>query len=294
MQTEFPAQNNSGLIRQYIAHQQTISHPAITAALPEQMPAPAPFNLADTYQSQAIPEIPEQAMPEILEQTLPPAHLAKRPRSWRIVALVLVCILAVGIYSIWYAASPSAPTTVVSTTQQHFSATPTAAPLQTVSSASPISTNGKIQVYILGAVKKPGVYTLEANARIYALLQAAGGPLPTANLVALNLAAPLSDGQEIYVTRVGETAPVSTSTTTASTSTTTTASTNATGTTGAQININTASATDMRTTLHISSTTAQKIITYRLQHGSFTSVEELLQVVSQAIYKKIKDQVKIA
>jgi competence protein ComEA len=291
MQTEFPAQNNSGLIRQYIAHQQTIAHPAITATLPEQIPASAPFNLSDTYQAQAIPEIPEQAMPEILEQTLPPAHPAKRPRSWRIVALVLVCILAVGIYSIWYAASPSVPTAVVSTTQQHFNPAPTSAALQTVSNASPIGTNGKIQVYIVGAVKKPGVYTLEANARIYTLLQAAGGPLPTANLVALNLAARLSDGQEIYVARVGETAPVSTS---INTSTNTATSTNATGTTAAQININTASATDMRTTLHISSTTAQAIITYRLQHGSFTNVQELLQVVSQAIYKKIKDQVKIA
>src|ERR1019366_2607246 len=189
-------------------------------------------------------------------------------------------------------ASPPATTAAVSATQQHFNLTPTTATLQTASSVSPVAANGKIQVYVVGAVKKPGVYTLEANARVYALLQAAGGPLPTANLVALNLAAPLSDGQEVYVAQVGETAPAPTSTT-AGTSTTT-ASTNATGTPGALININTASATDMRTALHISSTTAQKIITYRLQHGSFTSVEELLQVVSQALYKKIKDQVKIA
>jgi competence protein ComEA len=60
-----------------------------------------------------------------------------------------------------------------------------------------------------------------------------------------------------------------------------------------QININTASAVDLRTGLHISSTNAQAIVNYRVQHGTFTSVEELLQVVSQATYKKIKDEVKI-
>ncbi len=52
---------------------------------------------------------------------------------------------------------------------------------------------------IVGAVRHPGVYTLPASARVYQLLQAAGGPLPNADLVALNMAAKLSDGQEVYV-----------------------------------------------------------------------------------------------
>src|SRR5205807_7758572 len=69
------------------------------------------------------------------------------------------------------------------------------------------ASNGNIQVYVVGAVKNPGVYTLPAGARVYELLQAAGGPLPKANLVALNLAAPLTDGEEVYVTVVGEIPP---------------------------------------------------------------------------------------
>ena len=134
------------------------------------------------------------------------------------------------------------------------------------------------------------MYTLQGTARIYDLLHAAGGPLPQANLVALNLAARLSDGQEIYVTLIGETPPTSISSISSSASTITTGTP---GGTANQININTASADDLRKGLHISSTNAQAIITYRVQHGTFTSVEELLQVVSQTTYKKIKDEVKI-
>ncbi len=230
-----------------------------------------------------IPEIPEQAML--------PVQSTKKSQILRVVAVVLAGILALSMYFIWHA-SPASTTAPVSTTQQQFNPAPTApttSTLKTGSTGPSVVVNGKIQVYIVGAVKNPGVYTLEASARIYQLLQAAGGPLPEANLVALNLAAPLTDGQEIYVTRVGETPPAATSSTPITNTTATTG-----GTASSQVNINTASADDLRTGLHVSSTTATAIINYRLQHGPFTSVEELLQVVSQAIYKKIKDQVKIA
>ncbi len=166
--------------------------------------------------------------------------------------------------------------------------------------ATATATNGKIQVYIVGAVKHPGVYTLEANARLYQLLQAAGGPLPDANLVAINLAARLTDGQEVYVLQIGETPPAYTGSSSGApdTSGTTTNATPATtsGTTSVTlpININTASEADMKLALHISSATAQTIITYRVQHGPFTSVEELSQVVSKTIYKKIEGQVTVS
>ena len=51
------------------------------------------------------------------------------------------------------------------------------------------------------------MYILPTGARVYLLVQDAGGPLPNADLVALNLAAPLSDGEEVYVTRIGEKPP---------------------------------------------------------------------------------------
>jgi competence protein ComEA len=140
---------------------------------------------------------------------------------------------------------------------------------------------------VVGAVKHPGVYTLPADARVYQLLQAAAGPLPNANLVALNIAAKLSDGQEVYVAAIGETPPASPGGAPGP-------GTGPTGTgTGQLININTASVDQMRLALHISSKTAQKIVDFRTQHGNYTSVDQLSQVVSKAVYDKIKDQVTV-
>ena len=144
-------------------------------------------------------------------------------------------------------------------------------------------------MYVVGAVKHPGVYTLATNARVYDLLQAAGGPLPKANLVALNLAAKLTDGEEVYVTLVGETPPTYMGGVPGPGTGTSSNTTN----TGQLVNINTATADEMRQSLHLSSTTANAIVNYRLQHRDYTSVDQLLQVVSKTIYDKIKDLVTV-
>src|SRR5260370_33348477 len=78
-------------------------------------------------------------------------------------------------------------------TQQNFGNGSTSTTAKS-SSTNASTGDGNIQAYIVGAVKNPGVYALPTGARVYALLQAAGGPKPKANLVALNLAAPLVDG----------------------------------------------------------------------------------------------------
>jgi competence protein ComEA len=273
------AQKNDGLIQQYFAQQQTMPYQVITPIPPEPVFNVPPFGVSDTYQSQALSSIPEQALP-----SAQPTQLTPKLQIRKAIGVLLVCMLVGTVYFIWRGApSPTA----ISTTQQHFSSALTPSSITTGATVSPGASGGKIQVYIVGAVNKPGVYTLEGNARIYELLQAAGGPLSHANLVALNLAARLSDGQEIYVPLIGETPPTSMSGPIA------TIMTGTPGGTANQINLNTASADDLRKGLHLSSTNAQAIISYRIQHGAYTSVQELLQVVSQTTYKKIKDEVKI-
>ncbi|MGP6158385.1 MAG: helix-hairpin-helix domain-containing protein [Vulcanimicrobiaceae bacterium] len=59
--------------------------------------------------------------------------------------------------------------------------------------------SGAAVVYVAGEVHQPGVYTLAAGARAVDALRAAGGPAGDADLVAVNLAEPLSDGEEIVV-----------------------------------------------------------------------------------------------
>jgi competence protein ComEA len=57
----------------------------------------------------------------------------------------------------------------------------------------------RVVVYVAGEVLRRGVYTLPASARAGDALTRAGGPAPDADLVAVNLAAPLTDGEEIAV-----------------------------------------------------------------------------------------------
>lgn len=58
---------------------------------------------------------------------------------------------------------------------------------------------GEIWVHIVGAVRKPGLYRVPQKARVMDAIQIAGGPLPSADLNALNLAGFVNDGQQIRV-----------------------------------------------------------------------------------------------
>ena len=61
-----------------------------------------------------------------------------------------------------------------------------------------------VVVHVAGAVVGPGVYELAGRARTGDAVDVAGGPAPDADLDALNLAAPLRDGERVYVPAVGE------------------------------------------------------------------------------------------
>ena len=130
---------------------------------------------------------------------------------------------------------------------------------------------GTVAAYIVGAVNHSGVYTLPNGSRITDLLSAAGGARQGADLVRVNLAALLFDGEEIYVPLIGEPYPD-----------------NVNGN-GIQVNINLATAETMHLQLGLSLKTADAIVTYRQTHGDFTSVDQLLLVpISRSIYDRIK------
>lgn len=136
-----------------------------------------------------------------------------------------------------------------------------------------VSPNATIQAYVLGAVRTPGVYTLAQGARVHDLIAAAGGALPTADLTRVNLASPVGDGQSIYVPQAGEQVPLEL---------------------GGKIDINLATAQQLHDALNISLTTARRIVEYRVKHGNFTAVSQLLLVpISKTIYDRIKDLVTV-
>ena len=237
-------------------------------------------------ETQPLPVMPPDFAPEPLTEekfSFTQLHFLSKKRLTRIIASVLTLLLAASIFVIWFVApSASSSSLPANVSQQSFGSSS-----QNTGTATP---NGSaLHVYVTGSVQHPGVYTLPAGARVYQLLQAAGGALPQADLVSLNLAASLTDGQEVYVLATGESPPTYQGGVPGP-------GTNGTATTGQSgqiVNINTASADQMRLALHVSSTTAQKIIDYRAQHGSYTSIDQLLQVVSRSIYDKIKTSVTV-
>lgn len=144
-----------------------------------------------------------------------------------------------------------------------------------------------IKVHVAGAVARPGVYELATGARVIEAVQEAG-PLPEADLDALNLAAPLIDGQKVSVPRRGEAAPVPA-----------TGPTAAPGGAGraqvAPLNINTAGATELESLPGIGPALAQRIISYREQHGPFRTVEDIKNVpgIGEGRFAQIKDLITV-
>jgi competence protein ComEA len=124
----------------------------------------------------------------------------------------------------------------------------------------------KVTVDIAGKVAKPGLRSLPRGSRVADALSAAGGPLPGTDLTALNLARPLTDGEQILV---GVTPPPSAADPT-------TESTGA-GTTG-PVHLNTATEAQLDALPGVGPVLAQHILTYRTQHGSFTSTQQLRQI----------------
>lgn len=274
-----------------LAKQVTQPYPSIPITIFKPRSLDEIAHIEPTVQVAALPELNDlmqaKAPMDLLdgpELELPPAE-SRRTLSRSALLLILGLFLAIGVvfYLLW---QPVASTPASASNQ----AITTSTTLKTTkNTASTPATGGMLQVYAVGAVKNPGVYRLATGSRVYQLLAAAGGPLPEANLVALNLAAPLSDGEEIYVAKIGETPPSSagsSSSTKSGTGTPTTAS-------GALVNINTASVEELRQQLHVSSTTANNIVNYRTQHGSYSSVDQLLQVISESIYNRIKGMVTV-
>jgi competence protein ComEA len=144
----------------------------------------------------------------------------------------------------------------------------------------------KVLVHVSGLVSAPGVYELAHDSRVQDAIAAAGGPRDGGDIEALNLAAPLSDGQKIIVARPGEPA--------ASQPALLDGAAASPGPSG-KINLNTASAAELDALPSIGPVIAERILVFRQQKGRFTSVAQLRDVegIGPKKYEGVKDLVTV-
>lgn len=140
-----------------------------------------------------------------------------------------------------------------------------------------------IFVDIGGAVEEPGVYEVAKDTRLFEVIEMAGGLSEDADPDHVNRASFVEDGQKIIIPVKG--------------SEYTDAGTAAAFSPEADsglININTASADELKTLSGIGDVTAEKIIEYR-SSTAFKSKEDIMSVdgIGSKTYEKIKDDITV-
>ena len=120
-----------------------------------------------------------------------------------------------------------------------------------------------------GAVRRSGLYELTPGDRVADLLAAAGGPLRSADLDRINLAAPVTDGSQVIVPRRGEPAP---------TVSVPSGDPTTPGAPVALVNLNLAGLEELDTLPGVGPATATAILEHRDANGPFATVEDLIDV----------------
>ena len=148
-------------------------------------------------------------------------------------------------------------------------------------------------VYICGAVNVPGVYEVEQNARLYEVVEAAGGLREDAAEESVNQARQIEDGEMIRILtqeeaaqagdeEAGEGAENDVKEETANDS-------------DGRIDLNLATVAELMTLPGIGQAKADSIVRYREKNGAFSSIEEIKQVegIKEGVYNRIKDNIKV-
>ena len=164
-----------------------------------------------------------------------------------------------------------------------------------------IKDNEKIYVYITGEVNNPGIVVLPIGSRIVDAIDCAGGITQKADIMKVNLVYMLQDGMKVnipssielknnpnfeYITM--SSGDEKNDSNIKNTTTVDTKSESAFKV--SNVNINTATQTELETLPGIGPSLALKIINYRKENGKFKSIEELKSVngIGENKYEEIK------
>ena len=222
---------------------------------------------------------------------LPARPIAEVVRAWLqwfgLIRLIVIALAvgAVGAGAFWLLRAPATPientlpmasrasTTTVSTTVSATTIGALDASTSTVVGGAAPPADATIVVDVAGAVLAPGVYELAAGARAHDAIEIAGGLAADADPEALNLAAPLRDGDHLYVPHRGVPVPTVVQ---------------PMGGGGAPvdeptpptgpIDLNRATVEQLDVLPGIGPATAAAIVAYREQVGPFAAIDDLLKV----------------
>ena len=154
------------------------------------------------------------------------------------------------------------------------------------------TTAAGLVTHVAGAVNQPGVVHLAAGARVTDAVDAAGGLRSDADTERINLAAPVTDGQRIYVVAVGQTVAPSAA---GSAAPSADPSSGGGATTPTVIDLNSATADQLDSLPGVGPATAAAIVDYRTKSGPFHRVEDLLDVrgIGDAKLEALRDSVTV-
>lgn len=181
------------------------------------------------------------------------------PRHAVVVALLLVASVLVTVFALGRSAATEVPVGIETTAQAQPVPTPSV-------TTSPIV---YVRVHVAGAVARPGVVQVPAGSIVQDALLAAGGLATGADPADLNLAAPVSDGMQILIGTSEE--PLGTLNGGGEE-----AGSGAAG--DGPLDLNTATQEQLESLPGVGPVMAGAILTWREEHGSFSSVEELQEI----------------
>lgn len=237
-------------------------------------------------------------MESLPDRPLPPRPIAEVIRAWlqwfglTRLAVIAVAVCAVGAGAYWLLRAPATPIEntlpmASRTSTTVFAPAAAATTLGGTSTTTPRSgtpqedatagTSAVLIVDVAGAVVAPGVYELAAGARAHDAIETAGGLTADADVDALNLAAPLRDGDRLYVPHRGVPVPtviLPTGGGGAPPGSSDGASTQPAG----PVDLNRATVEELDVLPGIGPATAAAIVAYREQVGPFAAVDDLLKV----------------
>ena len=133
-------------------------------------------------------------------------------------------------------------------------------------------------VYVVGAVRRPGLYRVALPARAADAIAAAGGLSSSADPAGVNLAAFVADGDQVTVPAIGESAPLRRAPRVRHRNVKHARKHRAPEAALRPIDLNAATADDLQRIPGIGPALAQRIVAFRDANGRFASVDELADV----------------